>query len=261
MLLALERWPSLDALTDEPARYPLALVREYLATSLDLVAGRRGEPLAGGVTIAALLPMRPVPFEVIYVLGLGEDVFPGNNRLPTFDLRGAGRQPGDVRPAEQNRFLFLETILAAQRKLYLLYNCRELQKDQELLPCVAIQQLRRHVSDHILGAEWPEVHVPLHGSDVRLLPSQPSPPGQDVLVQYHELDCLLALEEGVQSGEVYLGLTERAELQELLAAKRPQFTVAAVPAGSAAEVDISGERAAPILGVSRAGRFAPPSSA
>jgi hypothetical protein len=70
---------------------PLPLVREYVLGQLEKLEGSRGEYLVGGVTLAALQPMRPVPFQIVYVLGLGEDLFPGSNAQSSFDLRGAGR--------------------------------------------------------------------------------------------------------------------------------------------------------------------------
>ena len=79
--------------------------------------------------------MRPVPFEIVYVVGLGEEHFPGSDSLPNYDLRRAERLPGDIRPAEQKRFALLETLLAARRKVYLLYNAKDIQKDKPRLPC------------------------------------------------------------------------------------------------------------------------------
>ena len=103
------------------------------------------------MTIANLQPMRPVPFAIIYVLGLGDDLFPGSNTLSSFDLRGVERLPGDVLPAEGRLYDFLTTVLAAQQKLYLLYNNRDMQKDQALLPAVPLQQLLRcSLGRHVL---------------------------------------------------------------------------------------------------------------
>src|SRR4029077_6381312 len=59
----------LDQLGNSAQALPLALIREFVLANLEGVAGRRGEFLTGGVTIAALLPLRPIPFRIIYVLG------------------------------------------------------------------------------------------------------------------------------------------------------------------------------------------------
>ena len=130
-------WDSLHTAARKSTGLPLALVREYVHSQLEVLEGNRGEYLIGGVTISALQPMRPVPFEIIYIIGMGEALFPGSNALSSFDLRGAARLPGDVRPAEGRLYDFLEAVLAAQQKLYLLYDNHDLQKDQPLLPAAA----------------------------------------------------------------------------------------------------------------------------
>ena len=136
----LEKLTAWDELHDgrKTAGLPLALVREYVQNQLAGLAGNRGEYLIGGVMISALQPMRPLPFPIVYVLGLGEDLFPGSNALSSFDLRGAQPQHGDIRPAEGRLYDFLATVLSAQQKLYLLYNNHDLQKDQPLLPAVPL---------------------------------------------------------------------------------------------------------------------------
>ena len=44
------------------------------AQPVQTLQGNRGEYLVGGVSIAALQPMRPVPFAVVYILGLEENL-------------------------------------------------------------------------------------------------------------------------------------------------------------------------------------------
>src|SRR5207244_2837762 len=122
---ALPDWDSLHDSAHKTAGLPLALVREYVQSQLAGMPGNRGDYLVGGVTISALQPMRPVPFAIVYVLGLGENLFPGSNALSSFDLRGAQRLPGDIRPAESRLYDFLANVLAAQQKLYLLYNSHD----------------------------------------------------------------------------------------------------------------------------------------
>jgi hypothetical protein len=49
--------------------------------------GRYGDYLTSGVTISALLPMRPIPFKIVYVLGMQEGDFPGRADTSSLDLR------------------------------------------------------------------------------------------------------------------------------------------------------------------------------
>lgn len=157
------RYDDLNAL--EPGR-PLTAeaLWAFVSTHLDGLSGGQGDYLTGGVTVSALMPMRPIPFSVVYVLGLEEGRFPGRSPDNLLDLRNRKRCIGDVSLAERNRYLFLETLIAVRTKLYLSYLSRDLQKDRELAPCSVVHQLRRHVEQQILGGRPFLVRqVPIHG--------------------------------------------------------------------------------------------------
>ncbi len=96
----------------------------------DLVHKRLGDvPRLGrppeGVTVASFVPMRALPFHTIFVAGLDEGVFPAPAGWGALDLRAGGRRPGDVTPREQDQHMFLETVLAARRRLVLSYVARD----------------------------------------------------------------------------------------------------------------------------------------
>lgn len=113
------------------------LARELLGA----LGGGRGQQLADGVAVSSLVPMRAIPFRVIFVLGLGEGRFPAADRRDTMDLRAARRQVGDVTPPERDRYTFLETVLCARDRLYLSYVARDEQTGDELEPSTVVQEL------------------------------------------------------------------------------------------------------------------------
>jgi exodeoxyribonuclease V gamma subunit len=98
-----------------PYRIPYELVRSELAG----LSGSLGQYLVDGVVVSTFLPMRAIPFKVIFVAGLGEKQFPALDRKNLLDLRQARRRAGDVSPTEQDNYMFLETLLSARDKLYL----------------------------------------------------------------------------------------------------------------------------------------------
>ena len=208
----------------------LPLIREFIQDHLQALEGRHGEYLSGGVTISALQPMRPVPFRIIYVVGLGEDLFPGSNHISSFDLRTHERQPGDVRPAEYARFLFLETLLAAQHKIYFLYNNHDLQKDQALLPAVPLTQLQRYLRQHILNEDFISVQVPLHDHDPHAA-LKPLPAIYDAGSHFKDTDRLLALMQARAQGALSLDLFQEEELRGRLQNRVPDFSLAAAAPG------------------------------
>ena len=221
-------WDSLHDSSPRNAGMPLPLVREYVQGQLEVLQGNRGEYLIGGVTVSAL-QARPLPFAIIYVLGLGDDLFPGSNALSSFDLRAAGRLPGDVRPAEQRVHDLLTTLLSAQRKLYLLYNNHDLQKDQPLLPAAPLQQLQRYLDRHLLKSAFQLTTMPANGDDLRFLDPAEQPPHQDVLVQYRDTERCLAILTAQRTQRLTLDHRQQAEWAKQLAAYRQDFTIPPQP--------------------------------
>lgn len=149
----------------------------FVRTHLDGITGGQGDYLTGGVTVSALMPMRPIPFKIVYILGLEEGRFPGRTLESILDLRGRRRRIGDVSLAERNRYLFLETLISVTGKLYLGYVSRDLQKDRQLAPCSVLRQLIRHVETHVLGgATFNCCEVPFReDSPVYLAPDRLTP--------------------------------------------------------------------------------------
>lgn len=230
LALSLAQLANLDRLQAPgapPLKLPLALVREFVQENLEALEGIKGEVLTGGVTIAPMPSLRYVPFRILYILGLGEDLFPGSNAIPSFDLRACERRPGDIHPAENNRFLFLESLLAARDKVYLLYTGRDLERDQELQPAVPLTQLRRYLEDHVVGQKFEIARVPLSGWDGKYLETASA--ASDILVNYNESERLLALEEARSQGILALDDRGLAELTRRRQKARPAFQMPAGP--------------------------------
>jgi hypothetical protein len=230
----------LDGLRRRPGKLPLALVREFIADCLEETVGTFGTPLTGGVSIATPELLRGLPFRVLYVLGLGESLFPGSDPRSALDLRQRERQRGDIRPTATNRSLFLEALLAARDKVYLLYDSRELQRDQELHPSSVVNQLRRYLEKHVLdGRSLDVVKVPLRASDARYLaaPSEQEP--WDVLVNYSRVDRLVALEEVRTRGSLpTLTPSQTQQLEAARAELRKDFALPPGPAVDAGRRDL-----------------------
>lgn len=124
---------------ETPVSYTVA--HELAREALEALGSGRGQQLADGVAISSLVPMRAIPFRVIFVLGLGEGRFPAPDRRDTMDLRAARRQVGDVTPPERDRYTFLETLLSARDRLYLSYVARDEQTGDELEPSTVVSEL------------------------------------------------------------------------------------------------------------------------
>ncbi len=107
--------------------------------------GGRGLFLGGRITVAALTPMRSVPFRLIAVLGLNSDAFPRAHANAGFDLIVHAPEGGDRSRRLDDRHLFLETLLSARDALYLSYTGRQVRDGSEAQPSVVISELLDYV--------------------------------------------------------------------------------------------------------------------
>jgi exodeoxyribonuclease V gamma subunit len=97
--------------------------------------------LAGGVTFCAMLPMRTIPFEVVCMLGMSDGAFPRAGRTVGFDLMAQRPRPGDRSRRADDRYLFLEALLAARQRVILSYVGQSIQDNADLPPSVAVSEL------------------------------------------------------------------------------------------------------------------------
>lgn len=181
----------LVAAQPQPPALQLGFVIELVQGCLSGIASRHGNYLSGGVNISSLRPMRPVPFRIVYILGLGEGKFPAEPEAGTLDLRQRYRRLGDVSRPDEDRYLFLETLASVRDKLYLTYVNRDIVKDKDFHPCTVLNQLLRYLHTHLQLPDFPLQHMPLHSHSQRYFQPNPSPAG-DALINYDDDDRLLA---------------------------------------------------------------------
>jgi exodeoxyribonuclease V gamma subunit len=109
----------------------------------DLIEGKldqtisQGSFLAGGVTFCNLMPMRSIPFKVVALMGMDEAAFPRKIFPKSFDLMAATPRPGDKNPRDEDRYLFLETLLSARDRLIITFTGMGI-KDNAPVPCSGV---------------------------------------------------------------------------------------------------------------------------
>ena len=130
---------------------PFGVVRDWMETALDGDGFGTGF-LAGGLTVAALKPMRSLPFRVIAVAGLDDGVFPRRERRAAFDLLEAEHRPGDRDLRSDDRQLFLDLILAAGDRLILAYSGRAVSDNSPSAASVVVDELLDHLDRRSDGA-------------------------------------------------------------------------------------------------------------
>lgn len=117
--------------------------------------------LRGQLTFCSMLPMRSIPFKVVCLIGLNDGLFPKNDRYATFDLMGSSHKPGDRSRRMDDRYQFLEALIAARDILYLSYIGQSIKNNDEIPPSVVVTELLEVLKDSY-KVEGLVVNHPLH---------------------------------------------------------------------------------------------------
>jgi len=108
------------------------LFRHWLQEQLQQPPQNRGF-VSGRVTFATLVPMRSIPYRSVCLLGMNDREFPREDKPLSFDLMAVDYRKGDRSRRNDDRYLFLESLLSAQEHLYISYTGRG-QKDNKPKP-------------------------------------------------------------------------------------------------------------------------------
>ena len=142
------------------AEVSFSVIREWFNQSARESRSSSGF-LRGQLTFCSMLPMRSIPFKVVCLLGLSDGVFPKTDRYDTFDLMGAGFRAGDRSPRADDRYQFLEALLAARSHLYLSYIGQSIKTNEMIPPSVVVTEFLE-VLEKGYGVRDLVVRHPLH---------------------------------------------------------------------------------------------------
>ena len=123
---------------DEDVDFPI--VRHFLEGQVARME-QRGNFFSTGVTFCALKPVRGIPARVICLLGINDQVFPSRPQPAQFDLMAGTPRAGDPSARHDDRYSFLQALLAARERLLISYVGRSAIHNQEIPPSVVISEL------------------------------------------------------------------------------------------------------------------------
>lgn len=103
--------------------------------------------LRGRLTFCSMLPMRSIPFKIICLLGINDGEFPHTDQFAPFNLLGEKYRKGDRSKRSDDRYQFLEAILAARKKLYLSYIGQSIRTGDVRPPSPVISELLESLKD------------------------------------------------------------------------------------------------------------------
>lgn len=128
-------------------KVPLDIIRACLGSCLEARTRRHGF-ISRGVTFCTMLPMRSIPFKVVYLLGMNDGDYPRSFSRPGFDLMEHRRRLCDRSKRHEDRFIFLESMLSAREHLIISYAGQSIKDNAHIPPSVLVCELE----DYIRGA-------------------------------------------------------------------------------------------------------------
>lgn len=168
-----------------------AVVGELLLQPLQQ-APQRQPFLLGGMTVCGMVPQRAIPFRVVAVLGLNDGEFPRGGGDGGLDLTVRHRRLGDRDVRSDDRWLFLETVMAARERLHLSYIGAGARDGKPRNPAAPLAELMATLeahepshagADEAASASWRVVH--------RLQPfDRAYSDGGDPALFTHEASCV-----------------------------------------------------------------------
>lgn len=130
---------------------PFTLFKSELVSMLDRQKAS-GALFTKGVTFSSMVPVRSIPFKVIALIGLNENSFPRKQIAPDFDLMTQQPLPGERNRKNEDRNLFLESVMAAGNVHYCSY-IGQSQVDNEEIPPSTVVSEWADVLSHAAGID------------------------------------------------------------------------------------------------------------
>lgn len=132
------------------------VVKSYLKSKLEQNSYGAGF-LTGGVTFCAMLPMRSIPFKIICLVGMNNDAYPRDFQPLNFDLIAKYPRAGDRSRRNDDKYLFLESIISARKQLYISYVGQSIQDNSILPPSVLVSELLETIENCFAGPDKTEL--------------------------------------------------------------------------------------------------------
>lgn len=115
-----------------------------------------GARFTRGVTFSSMVPVRSMPFKIIALIGLDESRFPRKKVSPEFDLMARHPRPSERNRKNEDRNLFLESVMAAGNVHYCSYIGQSREDNEEIPPSPILSEWISWLS-HCSGrkeSEW-----------------------------------------------------------------------------------------------------------
>jgi exodeoxyribonuclease V gamma subunit len=124
----------------------LRIIKSWLENHLEEKQTLSGF-MTGNVTFCAMLPMRSIPFKVICLLGMNDANFPRTTISTAFNLIALNPAKGDRSRRKDDRYLFLESLISARKKVYISFTGQSIQDNTAISPSVVVSELLDYIKE------------------------------------------------------------------------------------------------------------------
>ncbi|PWG78501.1 exodeoxyribonuclease V subunit gamma [Pararcticibacter amylolyticus] len=174
LLKELEKYNELNGVVTEPVSYEV-FSHSFIGRLSSI--SRSSSFIAGGITFCSLIPMRSIPFRVVALLGLNYDKFPRKENPVGFSLMEKEKRKGDRNIKENDKHLFLETLLSARDYFYISYIGQNVKDNTVLPPSALVDELIDYIEAGIEETERHSVSLttrqPLHSFSTKYKTGDP----------------------------------------------------------------------------------------
>ncbi|MCX8059543.1 MAG: exodeoxyribonuclease V subunit gamma [Spirochaetes bacterium] len=134
------------------------LIKKIIKSEYQKIEVIKGNYIIDGVTISQINPMRPLPFKIIYLIGLNEDIYPSIFINDIFDLRIYNNNY--MLKEEIDNYNFIETFFLCINKIYLSYVSKDLERDRILYPSNVLKDFISYLEENIIIDKFILFEVP-----------------------------------------------------------------------------------------------------
>ncbi|MFZ2951131.1 MAG: hypothetical protein WA003_16770, partial [Desulfuromonadaceae bacterium] len=94
-----------------------------------------------------------IPMRVVWLAGMDDGQFPRTERPPGFSLMNGARRRGDRSLRDEDRYLFLEALMAAEERFCISYNGQNNRDNSTLPPSVLVAELSDYVMNGFVQSD------------------------------------------------------------------------------------------------------------
>lgn len=125
---------------------PWSAMREIVLGQLDAVTIHQPF-LLGGVTFCGLVPQRSIPFKMVCLIGMNEGEFPRQGADSSLNRMLDHPRRGDRDTRREDRYLFLEALMAARERLHISFVGRNVSDGSKANPAAPLAELLRFLDE------------------------------------------------------------------------------------------------------------------